>query len=708
MSTEAEVTTSGAVVLSHSGAAAVPERRDPSGATKPLTWHTPGLAKAPDWDAAAAFRKGLYTNTWVWRCANLIASTLAGLPFRVGPDPDRTSEWSPDAPLAKLLGPPPHGPTPSVSAHRLWSWSVVQYLIAGRFGWEIETAQPRGAGEVLGLYPLEASYLRPVPKYGSAEYFSGFEFGPEGDPSKVTRFVREQVLYAWRPSAENFREPESVLRAAGLDVSVAVMQDQYSAAFLRNDARPAAVVVTQPFATDEDAEAWQGQFLARHGGPANAGRLAFLEAEDDGASGASGAVDIKTIGLSQADSRFVETYEAKVRAICVAFGVPMSLLDASGRTYSNAGEEKLTFWQNTMLPLIRDLEGAVNTQLAPRLGSDVGWFDLSGVRELRPPQRLNPAQASILVDRRIVTRNEARAEFGFGPVTGGDNFEDAPVPDAGARSAPVVQIRSGAPELSSEDRRIRLWRTIDAQARTLEQVWERAMRDLFERQRKRTLGTLDGRRRSRLEAALADGEVRQDIGAFATSMWREETIKVVRGLYEQTSAMGVSRLTEKFGISFNLEQPWAAAFISERSNDLAGFVSETTYAQIRQALTDGVAAGESLDDIKARVSLVFDEASSHRAGVIARTEVISASNGATIEAARNLPSDVVAGKQWIAAIDERTRDSHLLADGQIVPMDGMFDVGGDQLSYPGDPDGDEEETIQCRCAVAMVTPEEMP
>lgn len=74
----------------------------------------------------------------------------------------------------------------------------------------------------------------------------------------------------------------------------------------------------------------------------------------------------------------------------------------------------------------------------------------------------------------------------------------------------------------------------------------------------------------------------------------------------------------------------------------------------------------------------------------------------------SLPDDVVGGKEWIAALDERTRESHAALDGQIVARTATFDVGGSAMRYPGDPAGEPAEAINCRCALALVTPEEMP
>lgn len=53
-------------------------------------------------------------------------------------------------------------------------------------------------------------------------------------------------------------------------------------------------------------------------------------------------------------------------------------------------------------------------------------------------------------------------------------------------------------------------------------------------------------------------------------------------------------------------------------------------------------------------------------------------------------------KQWDATLDDRTRESHQMVDGEIRDIDDPFSNG---LMYPRDPKGDPEEVINCRCAM---------
>ena len=57
-----------------------------------------------------------------------------------------------------------------------------------------------------------------------------------------------------------------------------------------------------------------------------------------------------------------------------------------------------------------------------------------------------------------------------------------------------------------------------------------------------------------------------------------------------------------------------------------------------------------------------------------------------------------AKKEWNAILDNRTRESHRLADGQVVDIDEDFIVDGEPLMYPGDDSrASIKNTINCRC-----------
>lgn len=87
----------------------------------------------------------------------------------------------------------------------------------------------------------------------------------------------------------------------------------------------------------------------------------------------------------------------------------------------------------------------------------------------------------------------------------------------------------------------------------------------------------------------------------------------------------------------------------------------------------------------------------NRAMRIARTEGHGVQVKAAVDVqheAKSKGADIV--KQWDAALDGRTRDSHRQVDGEIRELDEKF---SNNMMYPSDPAGGAAEVVNCRCAL---------
>lgn len=117
-------------------------------------------------------------------------------------------------------------------------------------------------------------------------------------------------------------------------------------------------------------------------------------------------------------------------------------------------------------------------------------------------------------------------------------------------------------------------------------------------------------------------------------------------------------------------------------------------SQINQIITDGYRSGKGINDVANSLNQRFDQLTSWESKRIARTEIHNSHNTAVMDTYQELGVEYT---MWIAAEDERTRDSHLEINGEIIPMGGEYSNG---LKYPGDTDGPIEEWINCRCSNA--------
>lgn len=711
----------------------------------------PGSGNVRTWEADDAIRVAYYQNIYVWACAKAIAEDIASLNFKTGPDPEERETYR-DGPLSQLLGPPtkrsPGGPAPKISSKTWWEWTVVQLLVTGRFCHEavgFGTAQP-------SLWPIPATNIRPIDSTQPGEWFSAFRYGGWGTYTRT--LTPDQVFYHWRPSADDFRRPESVLQAARLDVSVAIMQDKYDHAFLLNDARPASVVVHEQFAQSQDKDAFESKFVNDFQGPENAGKPIFIETTPDGAQ-VKDAIAITTLGLSQKDAEFIARHDQKIRSIVVAFGVPMSRLgDSSDRTFSNAGQEYFNYYRK-LKTICRELEDVVNTDVAPRVGPDFGWFDTTELDEALEDAKIQAAGLTDLIRTRVIKINEGRETLGLEAVPDGDRFltdeelgllqgaaaqivvqsaspppaatppapsAEAPSATADAQPTDATRFTSAPPEVRDEpaaetppDRaelRLRLYTKRSRRVGYHEGRMQDAMQEILDRQLAASLSRLTGKRGRQ---ALRMGELREPAATapvdevFDQTFWVKDTAERMRPIFEAIFGDAAATILEELDAGdteFDLGDPLAYQFIEKRTNQLAGNVTNTTYRAIQSALQDGVAEGESIPKLADRIRTLFEQTYRHRAETVARTEVLSAYNGSTLATGTALPTDVVAGFEWLATPGSRTRAAHAAADGQVIPTGARFSVGGSEMQYPGDPSAPAGLVVNCRCTLLVLTHDE--
>ena len=115
---------------------------------------------------------------------------------------------------------------------------------------------------------------------------------------------------------------------------------------------------------------------------------------------------------------------------------------------------------------------------------------------------------------------------------------------------------------------------------------------------------------------------------------------------------------------------------------------------IKTLLTEGYQSGKGINYVSNLLVKRFDQLQTWEAKRIARTEIHNSHNTAVMDTYKELDVEYT---MWVAAEDERTRDSHLEINGEIIPMGGTYSNG---LAYPGDKSGPIEEWINCRCSNA--------
>lgn len=148
---------------------------------------------------------------------------------------------------------------------------------------------------------------------------------------------------------------------------------------------------------------------------------------------------------------------------------------------------------------------------------------------------------------------------------------------------------------------------------------------------------------------------------------------------------------------------WAYAlkFIKKHSADEVVRVSYWTKKSIKKILEKGLEAGKSNREIAKDIRKVSGITNSIRASRITRTEVHTMNQNAIDRMMRN--ETQIKEKEWVSALDTRTREVHAIANGERVDIDDTFSATGEPLKYPGDPAGSPWNIINCRCVAIYHT-----
>lgn len=119
--------------------------------------------------------------------------------------------------------------------------------------------------------------------------------------------------------------------------------------------------------------------------------------------------------------------------------------------------------------------------------------------------------------------------------------------------------------------------------------------------------------------------------------------------------------------------------------------------QITASVTSSILQGKSIkgmaDDLQRRI-ITMGRSSAIRT---ARTAVTGAQNAGRMDSyAAAEKIGIKLKKQWLATLDNRTRHSHAMLDGEKVDQDKKFSNG---CRFPGDPQGPAWEIYNCRCTM---------
>ena len=173
----------------------------------------------------------------------------------------------------------------------------------------------------------------------------------------------------------------------------------------------------------------------------------------------------------------------------------------------------------------------------------------------------------------------------------------------------------------------------------------------------------------------------------------QRLIDITNGKYSNKSIRRfkgyIKRIDNLFGtIKWSEDDLLQKTFIASQRT-LARVTSD-----LNQIITEGYTSGKGINVVANMLTRRFDQLETWEAKRIARTEIHNSHNQGVMRIYNEVGVEYT---QWIAANDDRVRESHEEIDGEIIRIGDKYSNG---LSYPGDTSGPIEEWINCRCSNA--------
>jgi len=506
-------------------------------------------------------------------------------------------------------------------------------------------------------------------------------------------------------------------------VDISNQAQEWNKKLLQNDMRPSGVMNFKDTLTPEERDEFELQMQGKRAGFENAGRILITEGEAEWTQMSMNAKDID----------WLNGQKYTMRQICSIFGVASELLgDSENKTYSNYGEARRALYEETVLPLMDLYRSLLRMQLVPAFGDGLRLeYDRDSIEAL---QEERSKKYAYLAQADWLTINEKREATDYDQITEGDvllvpissvplidtvagaggNGHEPPAAGTPPAQEPVPPVDEPVKTKRAVIRAIKksFWTDKNRRSKLWEQFDQRATA------RARTFGA----RAVRYLQRQAD-EVRARVLCFnspaavkAESLFNVEDeskrfqrefrpwyvdhavragnagLRATRGeLFDD------SEMKDKKPASWTFDlKPAQEERLMQMVFNSGTKVNQTTIDIIYNCIRKAQEENATIDWLAENIWEQVDQFAPGRASLWADTEATKVDNWATLEGYKE--NEGVEGKGWNCQKLPTSRAAHIAVDGQQRKLDEPFDVGGEQLMFPGDPVGSPENVCRCRCS----------
>lgn len=563
-------------------------------------------------------------------------------------------------------------------------------------------------GELKEIWPLRPDKVN-VKRGKDDQFIGGYVYKPS--LGTEVKFKPEDIVY--------FKEfnPLNPFRGLGAVMAVAYAGDsdlfasQYNRNFFFNSAIPFMAILMKDTVGNESLKRFKSQWKANYGGVKNAHKTAILK----------GVEKIATdLQMSHKDMGFLDLRRFNRDEITSIFGVPktvMGLTEDVNRANAEATtaawleheiKPKMTRFADTLNEfLIRDFDNKgelffdyvdpVPENLEHKLkvykAQKVPWLTPN---EIRIQEGMEPIddesadrlwmpfnlQAGALADRTKSLDKASRFKSGLGrePFKKSKLVLKHKIMDKLKHHkkdlVDVMGSMMNTEEKIKEEKKEEIWKQFINITDSFEERYIDALGKLFNEQKQLVLTQLE---REELDEE-SPFELNEETEKFENT-FRPIILQLISVQGARADELTPGNESDTKSKAFDINTERIQRFLNNEGLKFAKIVNQTTRSKIIKTLSEGVEEGEGVNELSDRISEIYAEATEARSRNIARTEVLRASNFASIEAYEQDPS--VEKVEWLTALDERVCPWCNEMNGEVIEKGESFFDEGEQLDVDG-------------------------
>jgi len=452
------------------------------------------------------------------------------------------------------------------------------------------------------IAPPQFMHIIPDPKTYISHYEYRRGFGQ-------LRLEVPEVIHIYSPNPLNPYRGLGAAQSIAVDLDSESNATRYQNRLFYNDATPGMIIKYPEIPEPEERKKIREEWDEIHRGWRNARKTGFLW----------GGAEATNLAMTNKDLEYWQLRKVNREVILGAYRLPTSMLGIEGPgSRARVEADELIFAKYVVKPALTRIKEAINEQLIP-------LFDDGYIFDFEDPVPENREaiidELSKLVPVGIITREEARQKLGYNAkAEKGDTFL-APMnllPEKVKHHNALITKR-----FSEEQKEIR-WRLYVNKAENDELIFKRLFKRLWYEQMDETI-----------EAFVKLSDLDQSFDEEAAAVvWDEAFNKLIAQIFGESFELATgggelapAHRSKQEAVLGQIALEW----IATRSLRLAKMVNGTTKEELRVALAEGFSEGESTAQLSRRIRSYYHSGYERRAKMVARTEVIAASNEGALQ-----------------------------------------------------------------------------